>query len=62
MDFNNLQKGDRVVDSWYPDAGVGTVIKKLKSSACIEFPESETGLSGKRNWDIEHIEAFLVVI
>lgn len=50
MKIDDLQVGDEVYDSWYPDWGIGTVTKVLKTVVYIDFT-----VRGPEKYDKEHV-------
>lgn len=54
MKIENLKIGDRVIDKWYPEWGVGTVTKVLKTVVYIDFT-----VRGPEKYDKSHVQNFL---
>lgn len=50
MKIDELKVGDKVYDSWYPDWGIGEVIKILKTVIYIEFTQR-----GECKYDKGHV-------
>ncbi len=54
--LQTLNKGNRVIDTWFDDWGIGVCIKALKTRWHIQFADGET-----RVFDKQHLQ-FLKVI
>jgi hypothetical protein len=51
MKIDELKLGDKVYDSWYPDWGIGEVVKLFKTTVHIMFPPER----GKTIYDKAHV-------
>ncbi len=51
MKFDDIKVGNKVYDSWYPDWGIGEVVKLFKTTVHIEF-----GNRGKSIYDKAHVQ------
>jgi len=54
MKVDDLKEGMEVVDRWYPEWGVGTVTKVLKTVVYIDF-----AVRGPEKYDMSHVRNFL---
>jgi hypothetical protein len=54
MEITEVKVGTQVVDRWYPDWGIGTIMKITKTRVKIAFPKH-----GTSSYDAEHLREFI---